>query len=297
MVVGEIILPPTEHAAITETARQLQQHHGFRITWLPVDEYGMVHPASVEEALSPQTALVSVMYANNEIGTINPIPQIAAACHAQGIPLHTDAVQAAAYLPVHTPQLGADLISLGAHKFYGPKGIGALYLRPGISLLPTQTGGSHEANLRAGTPNIPLIVGFAEALRLAEEERPQRLQHLQPLRDEITETILQNIPQARLTGHPTHRMPNHASFVFKDVEGNTLLTLLDEEGFACSSASACKTGNPQPSPVIQSIHLPSAWQTGSLRVTLGIHTTRQEVTTFLQALPRLVQQARKLSAL
>jgi cysteine desulfurase len=234
------------------------------------------------------------MYANNEIGTINPIREIAAICRARGIPFHTDAVQAAAYLPVDVQALGVDLMSLGAHKFYGPKGVGALYVRKGTPLISQLTGGGQESSLRAGTHNVPYIVGFAEALRLTDEERQQRVAHVKPLRDQMIGTVLETIPDSRLTGDMEARLPHHASFVFKNVDGNLLLTLLDAAGFACSSGSACKTGNPEPSEVMNAIGLSREWGLGSLRVTLGSHTTSADVNHFLRQLPDLIQKARAL---
>jgi cysteine desulfurase len=208
---------------------------------------------------------------------------------------HTDAVQAAAYLPVDIQALGVDLLSLGGHKFYGPKGVGALYVRKGTPLLPNQTGGGQEFGLRAGTQNVPYIVGFAEALKLTAEEREQRTAHVKPLRDHLIGSVLEEIPDSRLTGHPVGRLPQHASFVFKDVDGNLLLTLLDAAGFACSSGSACKTGNPEPSEVMSALGLSREWGLGSLRITLGSGTTPEHVEKFISTLPGLVQQARNLT--
>jgi cysteine desulfurase len=235
------------------------------------------------------------MYANNEIGTINPIKEIAEICRANHILFHTDAVQAAAYLPVGIDELGIDLMSLGAHKFYGPKGVGALYVRKGTPLISHLTGGGQEFSLRAGTQNVPYIVGFAEALRLTNEERIQRVTHVKPLRDKIIGTVLETIPDSRLTGHMESRLPHHASFAFKGVDGNLLLTLLDAAGFACSSGSACKTGNPEPSEVMNAIGLSRDWGLGSLRVTLGKDTLPEHVELFLSTLPDLVEKARGLS--
>jgi cysteine desulfurase len=234
------------------------------------------------------------MAANNEIGTLNPLAEIAEICRAHGVPFHSDAVQAAAYLPLDVLSLGVDLLSLGAHKFYGPKGVGVLYVRKGSALLPVQTGGGQESGLRAGTQNVPYIVGFAEAFRLTAAERGQRAAHVRPLRDQIIGRVLEEIPEVRLTGHPEQRLPNHASFAFKDMDGNLLLTLLDAAGFACSSGSACKTGNPEPSEVMAAIGLPRQWGLGSLRVTLGRDSTAAQVEAFLQALLGLVQKARNL---
>jgi len=290
-----ILTSKTEHHAVSKTAEQLAGHYGFLLEWLDVDEHGMVRPETVEKAICDNTAIVSVMYANNEIGTVNPVKEIAEVCHKHGAMFHTDAVQAAAYLPVDVTELGADLISLGGHKFYGPKGVGALYVRKGTPLLPHLTGGGQEFGLRAGTSNVPYIVGFAEALRLAVEECEQRVAHVRPLRDRILGTILEEIPNSRLTGHPEKRLPNHISFAFKGVDGNLLLQMLDAAGFACSSGSACKTGNPEPSEVISAIGLSREWGLGSLRITLGSGTTEEHVESFLQVLPSLVERVRKLN--
>ena len=289
-----ILASRAEHHAVSKTAEELESHYGFQVEWLETDKTGMVSPQTVEKAICKDTAIVSVMYANNEIGTVNPVEEIAAICRARNIPFHTDAVQAAAYLPVDTKSLGVDLMSLGAHKFYGPKGIGALYIRKGTPIFPVQTGGGQEAGLRAGTQNVPYIVGFAEALRLTAEERDQRIAHVQSLRDKIIGTVLEDIPDAQLTGHTRQRLPNHASFAFKDVDGNLLLTLLDMAGFACSSGSACKTGNPEPSEVLTAIGLSRDWGLGSLRITLGDKTTPSQIESFLTILPELVRKTRSL---
>ena len=290
-----ILTAQTEHHAVSKTAEQLAEHYGFSLEWLEVDEYGMVRPETVEKAICDNIAIVSVMYANNEIGTINPIKEIAEICHQHGALFHTDAVQAAGYLSVDVTELGVDLVSLGGHKFYGPKGIGALYVRKGTQLLPHLTGGGQEFGLRAGTSNVPYIVGFAEALRLAVEEREERVAHVRPLRDRLIGAILEEIPDARLTGHPESRLPNHASFALKGVDGNLLLQMLDAAGFACSSGSACKTGNPEPSEVMSAIGLSREWGLGSLRVTLGSGTTAEHVDSFLKALPSLVEKVRNLN--
>ena len=290
-----VLTARTEHHAVSKTAEQLAEHYGFQLEWLDVDEHGMVRLETVEQALCDDTAIVSVMYANNEIGTVNPVKEIAEICHKHGTLFHTDAVQAAAYLPVDVEELGADLISLGGHKFYGPKGVGALYVRKGTPLLSQVTGGGQEYGLRAGTSNVPYIVGFAEALRLTVAEREQRVSHIKPLRDRIIGTVLEEIPDSRLTGHPEQRLPNHASFALKNVDGNLLLQMLDAAGFACSSGSACKTGNPEPSEVMSAIGLSREWGLGSLRVTLGSGTTAEHVEAFLSALPELVERVRKLN--
>jgi cysteine desulfurase len=289
-----ILASRAEHPAVTKTLLHLEKYDGFLIEWLAVDEQGRVTPEVVSKAIYKDTAIVSVMYANNEIGTINPIKEITEICKANNILFHTDAVQAAAYLPVDVRALGVDMMSLGAHKFYGPKGVGALYVRKGTPLVAHLTGGGQEFSLRAGTQNVPYIVGFAEALRLTNEARHQRVMHVQPLRDQVIGTVLETIPNSRLTGHMESRLPHHASFAFKDVDGNLLLTLLDAAGFACSSGSACKTGNPEPSDVMNAIGLSHDWGLGSLRVTLGTQTTATDIDAFLNTLPKLVEKVRKL---
>ena len=294
---NRILTSRVEHHAVSKTAEQLEKHFGFQVEWLKTDKTGMVLPETINETIRNETALVSVMYANNEIGTVNPIVEIAEICRAHGVPFHTDAVQAATYLPLDVQSLGVDLLSLGAHKFYGPKGIGALYVRKGTPIFPIQTGGAQESGMRAGTQNVPYIVGFAEAFRLSMEESEQRIAHVRPLRDRIIGAVLEAIPESRLTGHPETRLPNHCSFAIHGVDGNLLLTLLDAAGFACSSGSACKTGNPEPSEVMAAIGLSRDWGLGSLRVTLGIGTTPADVDSFLEALPRLVRQASSLNGI
>ena len=292
---NRILTSKTEHHAVSKTAEQLEKSFGFEVKWLDVDQHGMVQPQAVEQAMNDRIALVSVMYANNEIGTINPIHEIAEVCHRHGVLFHTDAVQAAAYLPVDVQSLGVDLLSLGGHKFYGPKGVGALYIRKDTPVLPSQTGGGQENGRRAGTQNVPYIVGFAEALRLTVDEREGRITHIQPLRDRIIGSVLETIPDSRLTGHLESRLPNHASFAFKNVDGNLLLTLLDAAGFACSSGSACKTGNPEPSEVMDAIGLSREWGLGSLRITLGVDTLAEQIDSFVKTLPSIVEKARELS--
>jgi len=292
---NHILISPVEHHAVSRTARQLADVFGFEVEYLPVDAFGRVAPENVAARLRSDTALVSVMAANNEIGTLNPIAAIGDLCQARGVPFHTDAVQYAAHLPIDVDALNVDLLSLGAHKFYGPKGIGALYVRAGTPLLPMQTGGSQEYDLRAGTQNVPYIVGMGRAFALVQEEHAQRTAQLQPLRDYLIEQVLERIPDARLTGHPTERLPNHASFVLRGLDGHTLLTLLDMAGFACSSGSACKTGNPEPSEVLLALGLSREWALGSLRITLGKDTRPQDIERFIETLPPLVVRARQLA--
>jgi cysteine desulfurase len=295
-----ILISPVEHHAVSKTALQLAASGEFELELLPVDRYGRVDPGDVANRLRPTTAVVSVIYANNEIGTINPIAEIGAICRNAGVRFHTDAVQAAAYLDSDVSQLNVDLMSLGAHKFYGPKGVGVLYVKKskppkGYNLVPIQTGGSQEFGMRAGTQNIPLIVGFTEALSLAVQEREERIQHVLPLRDYLIGHVLESIPETVLTGHPHARMPNHASFAFRDVDGNALLAILDVAGYACSSGSACKTGDPEPSGVLTALGLDRNWAIGSLRVTLGVGTLPEHVQKFADSLVLAVNQARKIA--
>jgi cysteine desulfurase len=288
-----LLISPVEHAAVLQTARQLQQHHGFQIDWLRVDEHGRVAPDELRGKLTRATAVVSIVYANNEVGSINPIPALAAECRATGIPFHTDAVQAASQLPVEVQTLGVDLLALGAHKFYGPKGVGALYVKDGLALLPWLTGGGQEHGLRAGTHNVPLIVGLAEALRLTSLERAQRNAHMASLRERIIHGVLERVPGAQLTGHPAERLPNHASFVLRGADGNALLAALDLEGFACSSGSACKSAAPEPSEILLALGLPPELALGSLRVTVGKDTRPDDVDRFLDVLPRVIARLRR----
>ena len=287
-----IITTPVEHHAVLHTVEQLAELNGFKMDLLPVDQYGMVDPEDLRHALRDDVALVSIMYANNEIGTINPIAEIGKLCRQRGVPLHSDAVQAAAHLPMNVVRDQIDLLAIGAHKFYGPKGVGALAVRKNVGLHPSQTGGGQEDGRRAGTQNIPYIVGLAEALKLTVDDLEARRRRHVAKRDHLIAGVLGNVPGSRLTGHPTERLPNHASFAFENLDGNHLLTLLDATGFACSSGSACKVGDPKPSAVLNAIGLSQAWTLGSLRVTLGESTTLDQIESFIEVLPSLVNKVR-----
>jgi cysteine desulfurase len=289
---NHLITTTIEHHAVLSTAQQLRDHHGFDLTILPVDEYGRVRLAEVEAVIRPDTILISAMYANNEIGTIQPIREIAELARARGIITHTDAVQAASQLEVDAQHLGVDLMAIGAHKFYGPKGVGALYVRNGTPLLPAQTGGGHERGLRAGTSNVPYIVGLAAALKLVAERRESDNARYRGLRGQLIATLTQ-LPNSKLTGHPTDRLPNNASFAFQNVDGNELLMRLDLGGVAASSGSACKTGNPEPSEVMLALGLDRAWALGSLRLTVGRGTTVEEVERAGEVVKRIVEEMRK----
>ena len=288
-----ILTTPVEHHAVLHTVKQLAELDGFEVEFLPVDHAGMVQPEQVRAALRPDTAVVSIIYANNEIGTINPIAEIGAVCRAAGIPFHTDAVQAAAHLKMDVVRDQVDLLSIGAHKFYGPKGVGALYVRKGTPILPVQTGGGQEQGLRAGTQNVAFAVGLAEGLSLAQSEVDVRGSRHRAMRDFLIGAVLETVPEASLTGDAEKRLPNHASFVFAGVDGNRLLMALDVAGYACSSGSACKTGNPQPSEVLTAIGMDSHWAFGSLRVTLGVDSTPESIQRFVPVLASLVQNQRR----
>lgn len=291
---SKILISPIEHPAVSNTAKQLAEQHGFVVEKLAVDRTGRVLLEDLETMLGDDVSLVSVMAANNEIGTLNPIQEIGELCRKYQIPFHTDAVQYGAHYHLDVAKIPVDMLSLGAHKFYGPKGVGALYIRRGTPLLPVQTGGSQEFGLRAATENVPLIMGMVKALELVQAEEAQRAEQLILLRDEIIQTVLNEIPDSQLTGGELNsRLPNHASFVFKGVDGNLLIQVLDSEGFACSSGSACKTGDPKPSSVLTHLGYTPEWSLGSLRVTLGKDTIRNDIERFLDILPDSVQRVRE----
>lgn len=291
-----LITTAIEHSAVGKTAQQLANLMDFDVTVLPVDEYGQVSPDDLASACREDTALVSIMYANNEIGTTQPITELAAIAHEHGALFHTDAVQAAGQLPLDVQALGVDLLAISAHKFYGPKGVGALYVRDGITLAPSQSGGGQEEGRRAGTHNVAFIVGLATALELAYAELDSHNQYYQELRDRIIDGVLSALPDARLTGHPENRLYNSASFAFQHTDGNALLMHLDLQGIAASSGSACKVGNPEPSNILLGLGLDTTWAYGGLRLTVGRQTTSQDIDYLLDVLPEAVARVRKLGA-
>ena len=290
---NRILISPVEHPAVAETARQLHDVFGFELDILPTDSYGRIDPGELKKKISQNTAIVSIIYGNNEIGTINPISTLAEICRQAGVPMHTDAVQAGAHLKLDMRADDVDLLSLGAHKFYGPKGVGVLFVQKGTTLLPMQTGGKQEFGIRAGTHNLAYIVGFAEALKITRETMNENRTRVSALRDIFILGVLASVSDVKLTGHPQERLPNHASFVFRNVDGNELLMVLDQKGFACSSGSACKVGDPKPSGVLLAMGLSEDWAAGSLRVTLGRNTTDAEVRSFLSILPGVIASLRK----
>lgn len=282
-----VLTTRVEHHAVSRTAAEIGE-----VEWLPVDSWGRASVEDVER--TPSARLVSLMYANNEVGTIHDLAGFAEAAHEIGAYFHTDAVQAGGQLPLDVNALGVDMLSLSAHKFYGPKGVGLLYARKGVELHGIQTGGSHERGLRAGTHNTPLIVGMALALELATTEYEFRVKQLTARRDELIDGVLSRIPDVRLTGHPTERLPSHASFVIDGAESNTLLMHLDLLGVAASSGSACKIGNPEPSDVLLAMgYTPTEALTG-LRLTVGLSTTQADIEYAVDALVRTVDKVRKV---
>lgn len=289
---NRIVTSPVEHKAVLYTAQDLAEHFGFELTLLPVDGDGVVAIDDFMAALGDgnDVAVASVMVANNEVGTIQHIAELGAHCRALGVPFHTDAVQAAGKLSLDVNALNVDALSTSAHKFYGPKGVGFLYLRGGVPFLPYMTGGSHENSRRAGTENIPAIVGMSKAFTLVEAEREQENARLRTLRDQLIGTILESVEGAVLTGSPTQRLAGHASFVIRGVEAEGVLIALDLAGIAASSGSACTSGSHRPSHVLEAMGVPARDCVGGLRLTLGHSNTPEDVTYLLGKLPQIVAQ-------
>lgn len=286
----ELVISSVEHKAVTQSAAVMERF-GFAVTWLSVDRYGTVDPAAVESAIRDHTALVSVMYANNEVGTVQPVAEIGAICRARKVLFHVDAIQAAGYLALDVDALGADLLSLSAHKVNGPKGVGALFVRQGTPLLTQLSGGSQERQRRAGTENVAGIVGFARALELAQQERVTEAARLTQLRDRLI-AELTALPGVQLTGHPTERLPNNASFVVDGLEGADLVAALDLEGIAASTGSACTTGAADPSHVLLAMGIQPAAAHGSLRLTLGHGSSEEDVRLTVEAMGRVLERVR-----
>jgi len=287
-----IITSAIEHHAVLRTCEQLE-HEGFSVTYLPVDGDGLVNPADVAAAITDETALVTIMYVNNEVGTVQPIAEIGRICRERRVPFHVDAVQGA-LLDLDVVALQVDLLTLSAHKFYGPKGVGILYVRQGTRIQPQVLGGSQERNRRAGTENVPGIVGAASAFELIRVAREEEVSRLEKLRDRLIEGVLR-IPNARLTGHPMRRHPGSASFAFAGVEGESMLLNLDLEGIAASSGSACTTGDVEPSHVLTAMGFTGSEARGHLRLTLGATSTDGDVDALLARLPGIVERLRALS--
>ncbi len=291
---NHIITSRIEHHAVEYTCRALE-HEGYDVTYLPVDSQGLVDPEELAAAIRKETVLVSIMYANNEVGTIQPISRLVEIAHERGVLFHTDAVQTVGQIPLDVQELGVDLLSLSAHKFYGPKGVGILYLRKGIQIDPIIYGGGQERGLRAGTTNTPGIVGMGKAASLVRLEIGERMQHLLALREQLIEGLGKVLEHFILTGHRTQRLPGNVSICVKFVEGESLLLYLDQEGFACSSGSACTSGNLEPSHVLLAMGIPAEIAQGSLRISLGRENDEEDIRRFLTVISRVVRRLREMS--
>ena len=291
---NHIITTKIEHHAILHSAEFLEKH-GFEVTYLDVDEDGVVKLDELEKAIRPETILISVMFANNEIGTIQPIKEIGEIAHEKGILFHTDAVQAFGHVPIHVDEYHIDMLSASGHKLNGPKGIGFLYIRKGLRLRSFIHGGSQERKRRAGTENVPGIVGLGTAARLAAETMEERISKETRLRDHLIERVLAEIPYCRLNGHRTDRLPNNANFSFQFIEGESLLIMLDGKGICASSGSACTSGSLDPSHVLLAIGLPHEIAHGSLRLTLSEQTTEEELDYVVDCLKEIVTKLREKS--
>ncbi len=292
---GHIITTAIEHHAVLHTCQWLEKQ-GFRVTYLPVDGEGRVHPADVDKAIREDTILVSVMAANNEVGTLQPIREIGEICRARGVLFHTDAVQAVGAVPVDVQALQVDLLSLSAHKIHGPKGVGALYVRKGTKLDSLLHGGAQERGFRAGTENLPGIVGLGKAIELATAQLADNAARMTALRERLIAGVMERVSGTRLNGHPTQRLPGNVNLSFEGVEGEALLLRLDLAGVAASSGSACTSGALDPSHVLMALGLTEAQAQGSLRLTLGTDTTAEEIDAVLDRLPPIVADLRSMRA-
>ncbi|MED9958579.1 MAG: cysteine desulfurase NifS [Christensenellales bacterium] len=293
---NHIITSAIEHHALLHTCQWLEKQ-GFRVTYLPVDGDGLVNPEDLEKAITKDTILVSIMFANNEIGTLQPIAELSRIAHAHGAIFHTDAVQAVGAVPIDVQAMGIDALSMAAHKFYGPKGVGALYIRRGVRIDVNQQGGAQERSRRGGTENLPGIVGMGKAIEMATENLPEHMARQTALRDKLIDGILERIPEVRLNGHRTKRLPNNVNVSIRYIEGEALLLRLDLAGVAASSGSACTSGSLDPSHVLLGIGLPHEIAHGSLRLTLGDFNTEAEVDYVLDKLPDIVRILRDMSPL
>ena len=293
---NHIITSSIEHHAVMETCKFLDRR-GFRVTYLPVDENGLVNPDDVKKAITDKTILISVMHANNEMGTTEPIAEIGKIAREAEVYFHTDAVQTVGHIPVDVNELGVDLLAMSAHKLYGPKGVGALYIRKGTKLIPFMHGGEQEKRRRASTENVPGIVGFGKAVELARQEMNEEAERLTYLRDQLIKGLLERIDHTRLNGHPLKRLPNNVNVSVDFVEGESMLLNLDLEGICASTGSACSSSSLEPSHVLLALGLSPEQAHGSLRFSLGKWTTEEEVAQVLEVLPRIVAKLRAMSPL
>lgn len=291
-----IITTKIEHHAILHTAEYLQKK-GFEVTYLDVDEEGKISLEELEKAIRPDTILISIMAANNEIGTIEPLEEIGKIAKAHGVLFHTDAVQAFGHIPIDVDKMNIDMLSASGHKINGPKGIGILYIRKGVKILSFIHGGAQERQRRAGTHNVPGIVGFGKAAELAYNHMEERSRYETELRDHLIERVLKEIPYSRLNGHRTDRLPNNANFCFRFIEGESMLILLDQKGICGSSGSACTSGSLDPSHVLLAIGLPHEIAHGSLRLTLSEKTTKEEIDYTVDELKKIIERLRSMSPL
>ncbi len=291
-----IITSKIEHHAILHTCEFLEKQ-GFEVTYADVDENGVVKLDELEKAIRDDTILISVMYANNEIGTIQPVKEIGEIAHRHGVLFHTDAVQAYGHLPINVNEQNIDMLSASGHKFGGPKGIGILYVRKGINITPLIHGGAQERNKRAGTHNTPGIVGFAAATTIADNEMEYRIEYETGLRDYLIDRVLEEIPYTRLNGHRTDRLANNVNFSFRFIEGESLLIMLDRSGICGSSGSACTSGSLDPSHVLLAIGLPHEIAHGSLRLTLSHENTKDEIDYTIEEIKKTVERLRSMSPL
>jgi cysteine desulfurase len=293
---NHIITTPIEHHAVMEACKFLEGR-GFRITYLPVDEYGLIDPQDVKKAITDKTILISVMHASNEVGTIEPVGEIGKIAKEAGIYFHTDAVQTVGHTPVNVDELRVDSLSISAHKLYGPKGVGALYVRKGIKLVSLLHGGEQEKRRRAGTENVPAIVGLGKAIELAGQTMNKEAERLSYLRDKLIEGLVERIDQIRLNGHPRKRLPNNVNVSVDFVEGESMLLNLDLEGICASTGSACSSSSLEPSHVLLALGLSPEQAHGSLRFTFGRENTEEDIERVLEVLPRIVAKLRAMSPL
>lgn len=291
-----IITSKIEHHAVLHTAEALEKQ-GYDVTYLDVDRFGLINPDDVEKAIRQDTILVSIMTANNEIGTVEPICEIGAVCRKHGLPFHSDGVQALGAIPIRPRELNCDMMSFSGHKLYAPKGVGILYKRKGLRLANFMDGGAQEHGRRGGTENVAYAAGFAKALELAYEALESEAKRQMRLRDRLIDGIIQRVPHTKLNGHPTKRLPNNVNVSFEFIEGESILLLLDALGFSCSSGSACTSSSLDPSHVLLAIGMPPEVAHGSLRVTLGRSSTDEEVDRFLEVIPLVVERLRVMSPL
>jgi len=291
-----IITSQIEHHAILNPCNYLEKQD-FKVTYLPVDSYGRVDPEEVRKNISKETILISIMQANNEVGTIQPIMEIGKIAKEYGVYFHTDAVQSVGKLPIDVNQLGVDLLSLSGHKIYGPKGVGALYIRKGTRIQPQVQGGHHERNRRAGTENVPGIVGLGKACELAESERGEEWNRLVNLRQKLYQGIAEKVAWIRRNGHPEESVPGILSICFEYIEGESLILNLDLKGIAVSSGSACTSGSLEPSHVLKAMGVPPVSAQGSIRFSLGRENTEEEIDYVLEVLPEIVERLRRISPL